>query len=445
MNAWKRAKAVRFMPALRWIALFVFAFGLGLIYTVASYPRFNDLAATVQLSFEQLSNKGATGNWYPVRFERSSVLRYDAARTQPGYTLYALPPDLSAHLIDMNGRELHQWSLSAEDVMPGAARQPRTFFGMLEPQVEGGHLFSNGDLLLVYAQKAMGAWDTLLVKLDKDSRIIWRTKVRAHHAVEVVEDRIYALTQIFKPPSPTPDVPSLAGMPYLDEGVSILDSNGNEKSSHSILHAFANTKNMRLADEVPFNDRIDALHTNSLDVLSEQTARFIPGAKPGNVLLSFRNLNMLAVMDLDSDTIVWALRGSWRGQHDAKVLPNGHILLFDNQGGLMKHGRSRVLEIAPDTGGIVWSFDGTDNDPLDSEIRGGAQRLANGNTLISESMAGRILEVTPDGSVVWEYVSPLRTVENGHKLIASLGLTVSRYDSSYISFLDDQQNHEATR
>jgi hypothetical protein len=131
---------------------------------------------------------------------------------------------------------------------------------------------------------------------------------------------------------------------------------------------------MRLADAVPFNDRIDALHSNSLDVLTEQTARFIPGAKPGNVLLSIRNLDMLVVMDLDSDTIVWAVRGTWRAQHDAKMLTNGRILLFDNQGGLMKHGKSRVLEIAPDTGAIVWSFDGTDKDPLDSEIRGGAPR-----------------------------------------------------------------------
>jgi hypothetical protein len=320
--------------------------------------------------------------------------------------------------------------------------QPRTLFGMLEPQVEGGHLFSNGDLLLVYAQKAMGAWDTLLVKLDKDSRILWKTQVRAHHAVQVVKDRIYALSQVLKPPSRTPDVPSLAGMPYLDESVSILDSDGNEKSTHSILHAFANTKNMRLTDEVPFNDRIDALHTNSLDVLDEQNARYIPGAKPGNVLLSIRNLDLLAVMDLDSDTIVWVLRGSWRGQHDAKMLPNGHILLFDNQGGLSKRSRSRVLEITPDTGCVVWSFGGTDKDLLDSEIRGGAQRLPNGNTLISESTAGRILEVTPEGSVAWEYVNPLRAAGNGHELIASLGLTVSRYDSSYVAFLGDPQDQK---
>ena len=148
---------------------------------------------------------------------------------------------------------------------------------------------------------------------------------------------------------------------------------------------------------------------------------------------------MLVVMDLESDTIVWALRGSWRRQHDAKMLPNGHILLFDNEGGLMKHGRSRVLEIDPRTAGIVWSFCGTDSNPLDSEIRGGAQRLIGGNTLISESTAGRILEVTPDGSTVWEYVNPLVAVENGHKLIASLGLTVTRYDPTYVSFLDGRR------
>ena len=443
MNVWRQAR--RFLPSVRWVALFIFAFGLGFIYAIVSYPQVSGFISTGALAMQQLWSKSATRNWFPARFERSGVLRHDAARTQPGYTLYTLAPDLSAHLVDMNGREVHRWSIPEEDVMPAARRQARMIFGLLEPQVEGGYLLSNGDLLLVYEIKALGNPAAPLVKLDKDSHIIWRSTIKAHHAIQVVGDRIYALTATFDRPSAKPVIPSLGRRPYISEWVSILDSEGKVLSSHSILQAIANTKTMRLADEVPFDPRADPLHTNSLDVLNEQTARFIPGAKPGNVLLSFRNLNMLAVMDLDSDTIVWALRGSWRGQHGAKVLPNGHILMFDNQGGLMKHGRSRALEIAPDTGAIVWSFEGTDNDPLDSENRGGAQRLANGNTLISESTAGRILEVTPDGSVVWEYVNPLRTVENGHELIASLGLTVSRYDPSYISFLGEQQNHAATR
>ncbi len=36
----------------------------------------------------------------------------------------------------------------------------------------------------------------------------------------------------------------------------------------------------------------------------------------------------------------------------------------------------------------------------------GAQRLENGNTLICEGRSGRILEVTTEGDIVWEYISP---------------------------------------
>jgi len=431
----------RFVPSLRRIAVCTFGIILtvilGFIFGATSYPRATDLLATVQLSFQQATSKSTTGNWYPARFEHSGVRRYDAARTQPGYTLYTLAPDLSAHLIDMNGRELHRWSLSRDEVMPRSADEPRTLFGSFKPQVETGHLFPNGDLLLVYEQKAIGASDTLLVKLDKNSRILWKTQAKTHHAVEVVADRIYALTRDNKPASPA--IANLAGMPNIDESVSILNSEGVALSTHSIFDAMANARSVRLADIVPISYRIDPLHSNSLDVLTEQTARFIPGAKPGDVLLSLRNLDMLAVLDTETDSIVWALRGGWRRQHDVKMLPNGHILIFDNLGGLRGRGRSRILEVSPTTGAIVWSFCGTDDDPLDSEIRGGAQRLTGGNTLISESTAGRILEVTPDGSVVWEYVNPLIAVENGHQLIASLGLTVTRYDPSYVSFLDGKQ------
>jgi hypothetical protein len=35
-----------------------------------------------------------------------------------------------------------------------------------------------------------------------------------------------------------------------------------------------------------------------------------------------------------------------------------------------------------------------------------AQRLPNGNTLITEGMHGRIFQVTPSGEVVWEYLTP---------------------------------------
>ena len=41
-----------------------------------------------------------------------------------------------------------------------------------------------------------------------------------------------------------------------------------------------------------------------------------------------------------------------------------------------------------------------------THFTGGAERLPNGNTLITEGASGRLFEVTPANRVVWEYISP---------------------------------------
>jgi len=445
MKVWRRVRRV--LPAFRWVALFVFVMGLGFIAAIAAGPRTGTAMRAIGLTFLQVFSKTSTGNWFPDRFVRSGLLRYDPERAQPGYTLYTVAPDLSAHLIDMNGHEVHRWFVPHDTAMPGA-NGPRTLFGLLEPQIEGGYLYPNGDVILIYEVKALDFPGAPLIKLDKDSHVIWRTEIQSHHSIQIVGDKIYVLTGATAASSQQQQPVDSKGVRRAvgGEQVSVLDSNGKVLSSHSIGMAMENAKNMRLIDELMLDPSFDPLHSNSLDVLTEETAHFIPGAKPGNVLLSLRNLDMLAVMDLASDRMVWALRGSWRKQHDARMLPNGHILLFDNQGGLMKHGQSRVLEIDPDTAGVVWSYDGTEDDPLNSEEnRGGAQRLSNGNTLINESNAGRILEVTPDGSVVWEYVNPLQAQEHGKRIIASFGVTVSRYELPFLQFLGSEKGHAAVR
>jgi hypothetical protein len=65
---------------------------------------------------------------------------------------------------------------------------------------------------------------------------------------------------------------------------------------------------------------------------------------------------------------------------------------------------------------IVWQYAGTAEAPLDSAIRASQQRLANGNTLITESSGGRILEVTRQGEIVWQFLNPVRGGERNDKI-----------------------------
>ena len=91
----------------------------------------------------------------------------------------------------------------------------------------------------------------------------------------------------------------------------------------------------------------DYFHTNSIDLLDPAAASALtPGARQP-VLLSMRELGAIGILDLADQRFGWALRGSWVGQHDPDLLPNGNVLLFDNYGHYGEGGISRVIEFDP--------------------------------------------------------------------------------------------------
>lgn len=136
----------------------------------------------------------------------------------------------------------------------------------------------------------------------------------------------------------------------------------------------------------------------------------------GNYVVSFRNINALVKIDYDSGAVVWQLGGTqgqftfvgdplggFEGQHSVRVLPNGHILLYDNG---VQHSpqESRAVEYALDTSRmtatLVWEFRHTP--AIYTQFVGSVERLGNGDTLVAFGLAGVVDEVDPAGNVVWE-------------------------------------------
>ena len=115
------------------------------------------------------------------------------------------------------------------------------------------------------------------------------------------------------------------------------------------------------------------------------------------------------------------MTGRFSGQLPATVLYNGHLLVFNNEaeGPGAAERYSSVVEFDPFTQETLWSYRGSAETFLYSETCGSCQRLPNGNTLITESDSGRALEVSEDGTIVWEFVSPYRAGSEG-ELIATL-------------------------
>jgi outer membrane protein assembly factor BamB len=364
-----------------------------------------------------------TDFWKPVRTAAIGVTRHDPVKAQQGLTLYTSGHEARADLVAMDGEVVHTWQLpfSAvwDETSPVSDPQPDDFIYWRKAMV-----YPNGDLLAVYVASGDSPWGYGLVRIDKDSQLVWKYLGQTHHDVDIGEDgRVYALTHEIRH-NAYQDFPQLA-VPRIDDFVVVLSPDGEELQKVSIADALINSPYARLLTRVVWYTKGDYLHTNGIDVVEADDAVALPLApivKAGQVLLSFREIDTVALLDLEQERIVWALRGPWLAQHDPDILDDGSILMFDNLGRFLDAdgsdaeggaGRSRIIAFDPSTTEIVWEYAGTAEEPFDSDVRASQQRLANGNTLITEETGGRIIEVTPEGEIVWEFVNPVRAEGRG--------------------------------
>jgi len=333
---------------------------------------------------------------------RSGVVRHDPERAGAGLNFYTSGHAPEAVLMDMDGEGVHRWRYAFEDAFPEVPR--RRIHGGLQFW-RRAHLQPNGDVLAIFE----GAG---LIRIDADSELLWASPVRAHHDLDFLPNGDLAVLTRRAHVVPRIDPEG----PVLEDYVSILDpEDGTEKRRISLLEALERSEFAPLWSPPP--DRRDLFHTNTLHVLDGRLEDRLPAFRRGNVLVSLLYPHLVAVVDLEAEEVVWAARGGFRLQHDPKVLPNGNLLLFDNLG---LRPFSRVLELDPARlGAPVWEYAGSPERPFRSPTCGTAHRLANGNTLITESDGGRAFEVTSRGETVWEFYNPHRAGERD-ELIATL-------------------------
>jgi len=350
-----------------------------------------------------------------VEAERGGVVELDSARAQPGLTLFSSGRASAAFLVTLEGDVVHEWAYPFSEVWryPPHIVRPVKNKSIFWRRTQ---VFPNGDLLAIYMASGDSPPSYGMIKIDKDSNLIWSYPELVHHDFAVAEDgRIYAVineirnSKIEKLERVKKRFGTIAWRkvtyPVLDDGVAELTADGEEIRRVSIIDAFLNSD---YANMLAFaqNRRWDAVHLNSVEVITDRFARQHPEFEAGQLLISLKEISTVAVLDMDSERIVWARRGSWREQHDADQLENGNMMVFDNFGHLGKGGPSRVVEFDPITGAEKWAYAGTEEKPLFSSIRSAQQVLPNGNVLITDSNNARIIEVTRDRDIVWELINP---------------------------------------
>jgi hypothetical protein len=360
---------------------------------------------------EGLNALGYLGGVDPVP-EFQNVTIFDQTRAYIGLNLYVAGNAPEAILMDMDGRELHRWRHDFWETWPDFD-QTDVFTAKSYDHFRRAYLYPNGDLLAIHS--GIG-----IVRLNRESKVIWAKRGGYHHDLQILDDgEIYIL-----------DAEEKTEAGVLEDYVAVLDADGNLSRRVSLLACFVNSPYRGLLDKMPY--RGDIFHTNTLEVLDGTHAHRSPLFRSGNLLISVFKLNTIAIIDLEREQVVWALTGMWVRQHQPSLLENGNMMLFDNQG---HGGRTKVIEFDPFSQEVVWAYADRPGAPLFSALSGSAQRLPNGNTLITESNPGRALEVTPGLDIVWEFYCPYRAGEQD-EFIANL-LEVVRLPHDAAPWLSD--------
>lgn len=308
----------------------------------------------------------------------------------PGLTLVVYAGTCTAELVTLRGEVVRSWS-----------DRPCHRW-------EHAELLPDGDLVVVGARldedKVPDPIESgrYVLRLTWTGEVVWRSELNAHHDISLTPDGLLLTLVLSRRRIPQIDpVNDVA-----DDLITLLSQDGKVVESASLFDILASSKVpfpfQRVGGKLPGSGRlIDLFHTNA--------ARWTAG---GSVLLTVRHQDEVLRIDWRTRQLVWHWgRTVLSGPHEASLLPNGNILVFDN--GLAR-GWSRVLELDPKAPDRLVQF-APGPSKFFSRVMGSCQRLPNGNTLIVNSEAGAAFELTPQGVPAWIFEGTQQNAD-GHRV-----------------------------
>ena len=413
------------------------------------------------------------------RVQVTGVVRYVPEKCWNGLTLIPALPHLSASkgaaLYDMNGRIVQTWEglYGAFDnkLLPGGNILGTTGFmpgywldalDLVQKDWNGNMLwrFNNGDEVpeLESGKKVLSA---------RQHHDYQREGSPTGYYIPGMEPRPKGRMLINS--TQTRDLPEFSRLPVADTRLLLIDENGTVEWAWSLFDHWDQLGVATTAKMVHFHNApefgnagyVKTTYCNNVNWLGPNKWHDAGDERfhPLNIISDIRNLNVSFIIDHRSGDIVWRLGpdfeaskplqdiGQIVGQHHVHMIPRGlpgegNILIFDNggQAGLgaptpcaptgyfnATRSHSRVIEIDPTTLKVVWSFN-DERYNFNGDIEGlsisnllfshycsSADRLPNGNTLITEFLWSRIIEVTPEGEIVWEFINPGGKVFRAHR------------------------------
>ena len=374
-----------------------------------------------------------------LTYNTVGVSKYNPDQAYDGLTVLqgTLPGGTQIRLIDMLGNEIHRWPVSFYKIWP----DPKHLEEKYRPKTDFNY-HTQGLVVLPDGAVIINIGDKGTAKLSKCGNVEWTVNHMTHHSITPTAAGGFWI----------PSRRSVKNIPdhLIFQGITreklekihigtfhsyenlilLVDENGQRQKEFSVLQSLYDGGFESEIYDAMLIKPSDPTHINDIEVVTQPLADKIPNVNNGDLLVSIRQMHMLAIFDQLTWAIKWHFIGPWIRQHDPDITQEGNIVVFNNGHNQLSFNRipgSNLIELDPGTGKtrIVYPLEGQQG--FYTDILGAHELLANGNRLIVESRAGRVFEVNHQGDIVWEYVQPY---DETH---AALIATAQRLNKDYFT------------
>lgn len=248
-----------------------------------------------------------------------------------------------------------------------------------------------------------------LVKIDRDSGIVWAINEHFHHSVEMSHDGNLVV--------PINNKPKLQPLPavFRDDGYAVITQEGQIIQRYSVGKILMENGYSALFLGVGQFEK-DRIHLNDAQPILQDVGE----ARIGDVALSIRHLSTVLLYRPITDEIVWLKTGPWLNQHDINLLNGGAYSIFGNdvyrlpnQPFEKANTTSEIYVFDPTTGSVKMPYSAILKQvEMYSGTEGRSRILPNGDVYIEETRAMRLLRLSKD-KVRWEYVNGVTDKTSG--------------------------------
>ena len=330
--------------------------------------------------------------------------------------------DNEIRLLRRDGTVVNRWQLLYSEIFDDVSFLP-------SPPATDWNVDTHGALVLPDGSIVFNFDYSGTAKIDACGKVAWTLKHQTHHSIERAEQGGFWIPGQHAVDEGETIYPPFAP-PFVESMILLVSEDGQILQELSVPKLFYEndleallTSNAAFYGPRPENAwNREIVHINKVAELTSNMAAYFPMFEAGDLLLSFRNLNLVMVVNPKTEEIKWWRIGPWLRQHDAEFRRGGTIAVFNNniymqtafQTALERTTKttnlevprvSNIVEADPKSGGYRVIYGDRPGQNFLSVTRGKVEMTSEQGLLITEFDGGRVFETNADGEIVWEYVN----------------------------------------